>query len=120
MPWESVIENWRTRFWPGIHIFLELCNLGLLGLVELLLPGVALVPQLDIPGIIPRKNCIGYQRQNAGLQKGNSILEEMRSVFADVYELEEKIPAAPPCRRRGNPPATPRSQNPGGWWARPG
>ncbi len=39
-----------------IHIFLELCNLGLLGLVELLLPGVALVPQLDIPGIIPRKN----------------------------------------------------------------
>ena len=34
---------------------------------------------------------IGYQRQNAGLQKGNTILAEMRSVFADVYELEEKM-----------------------------
>ncbi len=34
---------------------------------------------------------IGYQRQNAGLQKGNTILEEMRSVFADVYALEEQL-----------------------------
>ena len=34
---------------------------------------------------------IGYQRQNAGLRKGNSILEEMRSVFADVYELEARM-----------------------------
>ena len=34
---------------------------------------------------------IGYQRQNAGLQKGNTILMEMRSVFADVYALEEEL-----------------------------
>ena len=34
---------------------------------------------------------IGYQRQNAGLQKGNTILEEMRSVFADVYAMEEEL-----------------------------
>ena len=34
---------------------------------------------------------IGYQRQNAGLQKGNTILAEMRSVFADVYAMEEEL-----------------------------
>ncbi len=34
---------------------------------------------------------IGYQRQNAGLQKGNTILMEMQSVFADVYALEEEL-----------------------------
>ena len=34
---------------------------------------------------------IGYQRQNAGLQKGNTIWEEMRSVFADVYAMEEEL-----------------------------
>ena len=34
---------------------------------------------------------IGYQRQNAGLQKGNTILEEMQSVFADVYAMEEEL-----------------------------
>ena len=36
---------------------------------------------------------IGYQRQNAGLQKGNTNLEEMRSVFADVYAMEEELQA---------------------------
>ena len=48
---------------------------------------------------------IGYQRQNAGLRKGNSILEEMRSVFADVWELEARMAetAAGMARDPGDP-----------------
>lgn len=34
---------------------------------------------------------IGYQKQNEGLQKGNTIIGEMRSVFADVYALEAEL-----------------------------
>ncbi len=37
---------------------------------------------------------IGYQRQNSGLRQGNTIREEMRRVFADVYELEAQMQAA--------------------------
>ena len=37
---------------------------------------------------------IGYQRQNSGLRQGNTILEEMRRVFADVYALEREMQAA--------------------------
>ena len=34
---------------------------------------------------------IGYQRQNSGLTHGSTIMEEMRSVFADVYETERRM-----------------------------
>ncbi len=34
---------------------------------------------------------IGYQKQNSGLTQGGTILEEMRSVFADVFELEAQL-----------------------------
>ncbi len=34
---------------------------------------------------------IGYQKQNSGLTRGGTILEEMRSVFADVFRLEEQL-----------------------------
>lgn len=34
---------------------------------------------------------IGYQRQNSGLSQGNTITQEMRSVFADVYALEQDM-----------------------------
>lgn len=34
---------------------------------------------------------VGYQRQNSGLTQSSTIIEEMRSVFADVYELENSL-----------------------------
>ncbi|MEG1874695.1 MAG: ABC-F family ATP-binding cassette domain-containing protein [Angelakisella sp.] len=34
---------------------------------------------------------IGYQRQNSGLCQTSTIIEEMRSVFADVYQLEQEL-----------------------------
>ena len=34
---------------------------------------------------------IGYQKQNNGLLQSGTIISEMRSVFADVYELEKKL-----------------------------
>ena len=37
---------------------------------------------------------IGYQKQNSGLVRGNTILEEMRSVFADVFQLERELQEA--------------------------
>ncbi|MEG0942284.1 MAG: ABC-F family ATP-binding cassette domain-containing protein [Angelakisella sp.] len=36
---------------------------------------------------------VGYQRQNSGLVQGHTIIEEMRSVFADVYALEQELQA---------------------------
>ncbi|MBE7018952.1 MAG: ABC-F family ATP-binding cassette domain-containing protein [Ruminococcaceae bacterium] len=41
--------------------------------------------------IIFQKKRIGYLHQNAGLSGGNSILEEMRSVFSDVIRMGEKL-----------------------------
>ncbi|MEG1942619.1 MAG: ABC-F family ATP-binding cassette domain-containing protein, partial [Angelakisella sp.] len=34
---------------------------------------------------------ISYQKQNSGLVQGNTIIEEMRSVFAEVYALEHDL-----------------------------
>ena len=34
---------------------------------------------------------IGYQKQNCGLVQDRTIREEMRSVFADVYEMEREM-----------------------------
>lgn len=34
---------------------------------------------------------IGYQKQNCGLMQESTIREEMRSVFADVYEMEAEM-----------------------------
>ncbi len=41
--------------------------------------------------IIFQRKRIGYLHQNAGLSGGNSILEEMRSVFSDVLRMGEKL-----------------------------
>ncbi len=41
--------------------------------------------------IVFQKKRIGYLHQNAGLSGGNSILEEMRSVFSDVIRMGEKL-----------------------------
>ena len=34
---------------------------------------------------------IGYLKQNSGLESGNSIMDEMRSVFAEVLSAEKKM-----------------------------
>lgn len=34
---------------------------------------------------------IGFLRQNGGLEHNNSIIEEVRSVFADAYEIERQM-----------------------------
>ena len=36
---------------------------------------------------------IGFLRQNSGLDRGNTILAEMRSVFAPLYEIERQMEA---------------------------
>lgn len=36
---------------------------------------------------------VGFLRQNAGLDRSNSIIEEMRSVFARLYEVQDKMRA---------------------------
>ncbi|MBP3448474.1 MAG: ABC-F family ATP-binding cassette domain-containing protein [Clostridia bacterium] len=41
--------------------------------------------------VIFSKKTIGYLHQNAGLSSGNSILEEMRSVFSDVIAMGKKL-----------------------------
>ena len=44
-------------------------------------------------GIISRKSGlqIGYLQQNSGLQSGNTIKEEMRSVFAPLLKAKEEL-----------------------------
>ncbi|MBP0965525.1 MAG: ATP-binding cassette domain-containing protein [Oscillospiraceae bacterium] len=34
---------------------------------------------------------VGFLRQNAGLDRSNSIIEEMRSVFAKLYEVQDRM-----------------------------
>ena len=34
---------------------------------------------------------VGFLRQNAGLDRSNSIIEEMRSVFAKLYEIQDRM-----------------------------
>lgn len=48
---------------------------------------------------------IGYQKQNCGLVQDNTIWEEMRSVFADVYQLEDRLHALREQMAKENNPA---------------
>ncbi len=41
--------------------------------------------------VIFSKKSVGYLHQNAGLSSGNSILEEMRSVFSDLIAMGKKL-----------------------------
>ena len=41
--------------------------------------------------VIFSKKTIGYLHQNAGLSSGNSIFEEMRSVFSDLLQMGKKM-----------------------------
>ena len=41
--------------------------------------------------VISSKKTIGYLHQNAGLSSGNSIFEEMRSVFSDLLQMGKKM-----------------------------
>ncbi|MBQ7950455.1 MAG: ABC-F family ATP-binding cassette domain-containing protein [Clostridia bacterium] len=41
--------------------------------------------------VVFSKKSVGYLHQNAGLSSGNSILEEMRSVFSDLIAMGKKL-----------------------------